>query len=280
MMNKTVKRLIPFLLLGGAASLVLGCGDLPPDGEAADSDEPLESISSPIWNGTPVDSKITIEIHSSAGGCSAVMVNPAVALTSAHCTTTASTQSFKVYRSQAGGARQLVGTYNAGVTRDAFYSGSGDAGDDGAVLRFPNPIPQVVTVPIYTGTLGNEVLFAMGWGYDTYSNPTTVDVLKYGPLVVSRRMTEYLVAYANHGQIRSCHGDSGGPWLKVTSSGFAVAAIDSNSDKNGGECAAYKAREEAFRLRGSNADWVERAVNASAFATCRRSGDILDCQGS
>lgn len=233
------------------------------------------SVSQGIWNGTPISWPHSLHIQSSLMWCTAVMVNQRVALTAAHCVSNSATQAFYVERSMTGGVPTNGQTFtNVSVSRDSF-SGSGDAADDCAVLRFATDLSGI-PAPIYTGSLGHEKLAVFGWGQDTHDDES--GILQYGWTVVDRRMTSYIVSHADEGQIRTCHGDSGAPWMKSTDAGWAVVAVHSNSEKSRGEeCAEPHGRQEAFRIRGANAEWVKTEVE-KAHVSCNWSGDIMDCR--
>ncbi len=206
--------------------------------------------------------------------CIATVINQGWAVTAAHCAREkrlleASGPAGKGYPVEVAGRAALI-------DRVIHHPGTGSSrAPDIALLRFASPITHVAPVPLYRNRdEKGRVIVIPGWG-GTGNGKTGL-----APEDGLFRVAENLVDRAEEARLWwkfdtpgphsraltlegiSGPGDSGGPALIRTPTGWAVAGISSAQDTMGGPEGLYGV-EEVFVRVSEFASWIDRHVSST-----------------
>ncbi len=209
--------------------------------------------------------------------CVATIISPQWAITAAHCA-----KDKRLLEGAAPGAKGYsveVAGRSASVNKVVQHPGIGtERAPDIALLRFASPVTHIAPIPLYRGREEQgRVILMPGWG-GTGNGKSGLGV-EDGLF----RVAENLVDRAEDGRLWwrfdapgpksraltlegiSGPGDSGGPALIKTPSGWAVAGVSSAQDTMGGAEGLYGV-EEVFVRVSEFTRWIDGHVDANSGA--------------
>jgi V8-like Glu-specific endopeptidase len=207
MLPLTVSTLVlgVFVVLGG-------CGYDPAELSA----EELESLSSPIVNGTPDPGHPAVGMLTSDGYgiCTATLIGRHTLLTAAHCVVNEKQAPYTVNThlgwSRDGGATIIPAA--SAVFRPGYGSTGSGLNNDVAVVRL---VKDVNLTPMRVATsapAAGEHITLVGYGYTADSAPGTFGTKRKASNQIGKVTATEIVFYGATGSVGNiCSGDSGGP---------------------------------------------------------------------
>lgn len=268
----------------------------------ASGDQRILLLQFPLSLGSPGDAAG----GSPAASCSSIAISPRHLLTAAHCIPPAATTYWRasVLRATASGTNKgdpvWLGNYRIRIYQHPGWSGTGDTGDDVALLSMER---QCVTnqerdaetlctgapyerdtedlFRLWIGNLGAGTSMQIkGWGTSSrYSNTATK--LRYGDGGAHITLDwvgprHYFTDDEDHGLI--CKGDSGGPSIMDLDWTDYAAGITSNfQNYNDQLCTSTTGgsanrRQRWHRISATFEDWVEPKLADNPWYTCPDTG--------
>lgn len=205
------------------------------------------------------------------GGCTGIVITDRAILTAAHCVDDLiapaknGNLNLSIRRYTPSEVLVYSGTVRVNVHPD--YSGDGDTGDDVAVIKLFAPdtfgLGAEHKTRIYTGsmdTIGTMRLYGRGFSDKDGTGSSVLRFMYFNP---SWTGPEHYLEDA--GESRVCRGDSGGPTIDWTPSGFrVVAGLHSNSEKSitSGDCARWLGKQRSVRLQ-NKITWIEDMLDVT-----------------
>ena len=239
-----------------------------PEPQAIDGIEKTESwIKNP--DATNSNQVGVVEVN---GGCTGVVITSRAILTAAHCVDQL------IAPAKNGWANLSIRRYTpsevavySGQVRiniHPSYSGDGDTADDVAVVKLFPPdtfgLSSSYRTRIYTGlgsTINTMRLYGRGVSGSSGGGSSILRFMYFTP----DWWGPYHFLEDATGAARVCNGDSGGPTIDWTPTGYrVVAGLHSNSEKtvSSGMCAAWNGKQRSVRLQ-NKVTWIEDMLDVT-----------------